>query len=75
MISKNVVVGRIGAYAVDDDVDKYYLVQWTELLPEIIEDQEIIVENTLTTVFAGDWICYGIWLDQVARGKFWYTIG
>ncbi len=30
-IAKNVVVGGIGAYAVDDDVDKYYLVRWTEL--------------------------------------------
>ncbi len=35
-----------------------------------MEDQEIIDENTLTTVFAGNWICDGIWLDQVARAKF-----
>jgi hypothetical protein len=74
-IFQNVVVGGIGAYTVDDDVDKYYLVQWTELPREIIEDQEMIVENTLTTVFAGDWICDGIWLDQVTRAKVWYTAG
>ncbi len=74
-ISKNVVVGGAGAYAIDDDVDKYYLVQWTGIPREWTEDEDIIVENTLTTVFAGDWICDGIWLDQVARTKFWYTVG
>ncbi len=29
-ISKNVVVGSIGVYTINDDVDKYYLVQWVE---------------------------------------------
>ncbi len=47
------MVGGVGAYAFDDDVDYYYLIKWTWPPWELIEDKENIVENTLTTVFAG----------------------
>ncbi len=69
------MVGGVGAYAVDDYVDKYYLIKWTGTPKAFTEDQEIIIENTLSTVLVGEWICNGIWLDQVARAKFWYTVG
>ena len=27
------------------------------------------------TVFQGDWICQGRWLNRVDRAKYWYTVG
>jgi hypothetical protein len=53
-ISRNVVIGGVGAYAVDDDVDQYYLVKWTQVPRELLDDEIIMVENTMTTVFRGD---------------------
>jgi hypothetical protein len=74
-ISRNVVIGGVGAYAVDDDVDQYYLVKWTQVPRVLLHDEIIMVENKMTTVFRGDWICEGRWLDRVERAKYWYTVG
>jgi hypothetical protein len=62
--SKNVVVGGIGAYAIDDDVDKYYLVQWMERPQDLMADQLITVENALTTVFN-----FPLWRKNTMRLK------
>jgi hypothetical protein len=66
----------MGAYAVDDDddVDQYNLVEWASELHEMEENENIIVENTLMTVFKEDWVCEGRWLDRVERAKYWYTV-
>ena len=58
-VSRNVVVGGVGAYAVDDDCDSYYLVKWVHLPQEIEEDEMIMVENTMMLVSKGDWVCDG----------------
>ena len=74
-ISRNVVVGGVGAYAVDDDCDSYYLVKWVHLPQEIEEDEMIMVENTMMLVSKGDWVCDGRWYDRVEHTKSWYTLG
>jgi len=74
-ISRHVVVGGVGAYAVDDDHHQYYLVQWVDVPREIEEDEMIMVENSMMTVSKGDWVCEGKWFDRVERTKCWYTLG
>jgi hypothetical protein len=69
------VIGGVGAYAVDDEVDQYYLVKWTQVPRELLHDEIIMLENTTTTVFRGDWICEGRWLNRVERARYWYTVG
>jgi hypothetical protein len=44
-ISRNVVVGRIGSYTVDD-LDCYFLVKWIEELQEVKEDGRVMVGAT-----------------------------
>jgi hypothetical protein len=58
-IVRNVVIGRVGAYTVDDEADQYYLVEWASEPREMEENENIIVENTLPTVFKDDWVCEG----------------
>ena len=53
-ISRNVVISGVGVYSVDDDIDQYYLVKWTQVPRELLHDEVIMVENTMTTVFRGD---------------------
>jgi hypothetical protein len=74
-ISRNVVIGGVGAYAVDNDVGQYYLVKWTQVPWELLEDEIIMVKNTMTTVLRGDWICEGRWLNRVECARYWYTVG
>jgi hypothetical protein len=74
-ISRDVVIGGVGAYAVDDDVDQYYLVKWTQVSRKLLHNEIIMVENTMTTVFLGDWICEGRWLNRVERARYWYMVG
>jgi hypothetical protein len=74
-ISRNVVIGGVGAYAIDNDVDQYYFVKWTQVPRELLHDEIIMVEDTMMTVFQGDCICEGRWLDRVERSKYWYTVG
>jgi hypothetical protein len=73
-ISRNIIIGGIGAYAVDD-ADRYYLVKWIEEPQEVEADEIVIVEDAPMMIFKGDWICKGRWLDQVVRAKYWYTVG
>ena len=73
-ISRNVVVGGIGLYAVDN-VDCYYLVRWIDQTQEVEEDGIVMVEKSPVMLFRGDLICRGIWLDQVSREKIGYTVG
>ncbi len=54
-ISHNVILGGVGAYAVDDNCDRYYLVQRVDLPQEIDEDEMIMVENNMMMVSKGDW--------------------
>ena len=74
-ISRNVVIGGVGEYAINDDVDQYYLVKWTQVPRELLHDEIIMVEETMMTVFQGDWICQGRWLNRVNCAKYWYTVG
>jgi hypothetical protein len=73
-ISRSIVVGGIGAYAVDD-IDSYYLVKWIEEPREVEEDGIVMVEEVPVMLFKGDWSCRGKWLDKVVWEKIWYTIG
>ena len=70
-----VVIGGVGAYAINDDVDQYYLVKWTQLPRELLHDEIIMVEETMMTVFQGDWIFQGRWLNRVDCAKYWYRVG
>jgi hypothetical protein len=54
---------------------KSNLVKWTQVPLELLPDEIIMVENTMTTVFRGDWICEGRWLNRVERARYWYTVG
>jgi hypothetical protein len=54
-LSHNVLLGGVGAYDVDDDCDRYYLVQLINLPQEIAEDEMIMVENNMMMVSKGDW--------------------
>ena len=74
-ISRSVVIGKIGAYGVDADDSKYYLVEWTDQPRLIEEDGVILVDGLMMQVFEGDWVCDGKWLNPVHRAKFWYTVG
>ncbi len=74
IISRNIIIGGIGAYAVDD-ADRYYLVKWIEEPQEVEADEFVMVEDAPMMTFKGDWICKGRWLDQVLRAKYWYTVG
>ncbi len=74
-ISHHVVVGGVGAYAVDNDCNQYYLVQWVQLPQEIEEDEIIMVENSMTMIPKGDWVCEGRWYDRVEHTKYWHTLG
>jgi len=56
-------------------VVQYYLVKWTQVTRELLHDEIILVEETMMTVFQGDWICQGRWLNRVDRAKYWYTVG
>jgi hypothetical protein len=67
-VSRNVVIGGIGSYAVDD-VDCYYLVKWTEELQEVEEDGIVMVEDAGMMLFKGDYICRGRWLDKISSCK------
>jgi hypothetical protein len=49
-ISRNVVVGRFGPYAIDD-VDCYYLVKWIEEPQEVEEDGIVMVEDAGMMLF------------------------
>jgi hypothetical protein len=42
---------------------------------ELLHDEIIMVENTMMTVFWGDWICEGRWLNRVEHARYWYTVG
>ncbi len=54
---------------------KSNLVKWTQVPLELLPDEIIMVENTMTTVFRGDWICEGRWLNRVERARYWYMVG
>ncbi len=74
-IARNVNIDGVGAYAVDDECDRYYLVKWVDRPREIEKDEHIMVENTMMMVTKGDWVCNGMWYDRVERTKSWYTLG
>jgi hypothetical protein len=72
---RSVIIGGKGAYGVNAEDTKYYLVEWTGDPQVIEEDGVIMVADQFMQVFAGDWVCDGKWLNNVHRAKFWYTIG
>ena len=69
-MSKMISVGRIGVYLVDDRI-KYYLVQWTSP-PYIVETDQI--ETTGGIARRGEWVCNGVWLNDVTWCPCWYWI-
>ncbi len=54
-------LGGVGAYAIDNKCDRYYLAQLVNLPQEIDEDEMILVENNMMMVSKGDWVCQGRW--------------
>ncbi len=73
-ISCKLLLGGVGAHAVDDDCDRYYLVQWVNLPQELDEDEMIMVENKMMMVSKGGLVCQGKWYDRVECTKYWYTL-
>ena len=69
-MSEMISVGRIGAYLVDDRI-KYYLVKWTSP-PYIVENDQI--ETAGGIALRGEWVCNGVWLNDVTRCPRWYWI-
>ena len=73
-LARSVVIGGKGAYSVNAEEFKYYLVEWTADPCMIDEDGVIMVVNQPMQVFTGDWVCDGKWLNPVHGAKFWYTV-
>ncbi len=70
-MAEKIVIGRYGAYLVDDAHIKYYLVQWTTL-PWRVESETI--ETKCGVAHAGEYICKGLWFNNVNRAPRWYTL-
>jgi hypothetical protein len=64
-MARNVVIGGKGAYGVNAEDTKYYLVELTADPRVIEEDSVIMVANQLMQVFTGDWACNGKCLNNV----------
>ncbi len=56
-MAEKIVVGKFGAYLVDD-VIKYYLVQWTSD-PWIVKDGPVHTDGGVAR--EGEWVCKGLW--------------
>ena len=69
-MSETISVGKIGAYLVDDQI-KYYLVKWT-CEPYLVEKEN--VETAGGIARCGEWVCNGVWLNDVPRAPHWYWI-
>ena len=74
-MARSVVIGGKGAYSVDAEDSKYYLVEWTADPHMIEEDNVIMVVDQPMQLFAGDWVCCEKWLNPVHRAKYWYMVG
>ena len=72
-ISKEIEVGNIGAYSVDDPEYNYYLVRWDEE-PQVADaDKTFELGGDKVVVYKGDWYCKGTWLQKVKGAKNWWT--
>jgi hypothetical protein len=60
-MAEEIVIGKYGAYLVDDDM-KYYLVQWTSD-PWIVKDG--LLETDGGVAREGEWVSKGLWLNDV----------
>jgi hypothetical protein len=74
-MARIVVIGGKGAYGVNAEDTKYYLVEWTADPQVIEEDGVIMVADQLMQVFAGNLVCNGKLLNNVHQAKFWNTVG
>ncbi len=63
-------VKKFGAYLVDDRI-KYYLVQWMSE-PWIVEGENLETAGGIAR--NGEWVCKGVWLNNVARAPRWYWV-
>ena len=74
-LSSSVKDGGFGGYSVDDGEFKYYLVKWVGVPRRVERDETITVEANECQLQRGEWICEAVWLDNVPRAKFWFTVG
>ena len=52
---------------------RYYIVQWAGKPRRVKKDEVVKVDGKDVQLFAGEWVCDGIWLNNVPRAKNWYT--
>jgi len=75
-MSSSVVEGHYGAYSVDHDkFVRYYLVQWVGTPRKLEQDEVVDNDGELVQLFKDEWVCDGIWLNNVERAKYWYWVG
>ena len=64
-MASSIDIREFGAYTVDDDpAYYYYLVKWTGD-PFKVDNNEVMHFGNgvdFLNVFAGDWVCRGVWL-------------
>jgi hypothetical protein len=70
-MAEKILVGKYGAYLVDD-VMKYYLVRWTSE-PWIVMDGPMDTDGGVAR--EGEWVCKGLWLNEVPRAARWFWVG
>ena len=73
-LALSIVEGGYGAYSVDGKLD-YYIVKWAGTPRQVEKDEVIRVDRKDVQLFAGEWVCDGIWLNHVPRAKNWYFVG
>jgi hypothetical protein len=57
-----IIMGRYGAYLIDDEEIKYYLVQWTSQ-PWKVNSGTIKLKCSVAHV--GEYICKGLWFNNI----------
>ena len=70
-MTAKILTERYGAYLVDDVHIKYYLVKQTSQPWKFVWG---MIETTCSVAYAGEYICKGLWFNDVDRAPQWYTL-
>jgi hypothetical protein len=70
-MAEKVLTRGYGAYLVDDLHIKYYLVKWTSQTWKV---ELGTIETKCGVAHAGEYICKGLWFNDVDRASQWYTL-
>ena len=70
-MTAKILTERYGAYLVDDVHIQYYLVKQTSQPWKFVWG---MIETTCSVAYAGEYICKGLWFNNVDRAPLWYIL-